>query len=70
MNKFCLFVSLLATLSPAVHSISVTDIQGPGFQSPYANQVVSNITALVTAKVCISNTLKATLADVLFLVGI
>ena len=34
-----------------VACLSITDIQGVSFQSPYAGQFVTNVTGIVTAKV-------------------
>jgi hypothetical protein len=41
----------LSTFISASISVTITDIQGPAFQSPYAGKAVTNVTALVTAKV-------------------
>ena len=35
-----------------VKAISISDIQGPAFQSPYAGHVVHDVTGVVAAKVC------------------
>lgn len=44
--------SLVAAASdPVALSVSVTDIQGPAFQSPLAGHTVQNLIGLVTAKV-------------------
>ena len=46
-----LFWVRLALVVPLVASVSITDIQGPAFQSPLAGQSVQNVTGIVTAKV-------------------
>lgn len=42
---------LLASLIPDVHAVSITDIQGVSFQSPYAGLYVHDVTGVVAAKV-------------------
>lgn len=51
MNSLRSFL-FLSTLISGSLSVTVSDIQGPAFQSPFAGKVVSNLTGLVTAKVC------------------
>lgn len=41
----------LLLLTSLVGAVSITDIQGPAFQSPYVGQVVHNVTGIVSAKV-------------------
>ncbi|TDL22261.1 DNase I-like protein [Rickenella mellea] len=54
LSRFLTWNALATATLPlaqlAAHSVKVTDIQGPAFQSPLAGQVVTNLTALVTAK--------------------
>jgi len=47
ISTLFLFTAYLSVVS----SITVTDIQGIAYQSPLVGQTVSNLTALVTAKV-------------------
>lgn len=41
--------SMLLLLSTPVTSITISEIQGPGFRSPYANKAVEGVTGIVTA---------------------
>lgn len=49
------FALVLLTSLPKVLSVSITDIQGPFFQSPLKGQAVTNVTGVVVAKVCITS---------------
>ncbi|KAK7690827.1 hypothetical protein QCA50_005928 [Cerrena zonata] len=40
----------LLLFTSLVSAVSITDIQGPAFQSPYLDQVVHNVTGIVSAK--------------------
>ncbi|KAH6912562.1 endonuclease/exonuclease/phosphatase [Coprinopsis sp. MPI-PUGE-AT-0042] len=50
MAKFLTFFALGNALASGVFSVSITDIQGPSFSSPYAGQTVHNVTGTVIAK--------------------
>lgn len=46
---------LAACFSDLISPVSVTDIQGPAFLSPLSGKAVSNLSGLVTAKVCLQS---------------
>lgn len=48
ISSFALLAAFLAPLSAAV---TITDIQGPAWQSPLVGQTVNNLTGIVTGKV-------------------
>jgi hypothetical protein len=51
MGRYISLLAALTALPALVQSITVADIQGSAFLSPYNGQTVHNLTGIVTAKV-------------------
>ena len=52
MGKLLSWFCITAVSVSAVSSLTIAEIQGSGWQSPYNGQTVRNVTGVVSAKVC------------------